>query len=168
MKTTIVPAQVTTVEDKITGSLGMSQLLLLITPIFIGSLLFVLLPPFFSYAPYKVALILILAIACSLLAIRIKSMILLMWLVLLSKYIKRPRYYIFNKNSDYLRETSYEIKAKTDIEQSTAKTVSKYHLNKLPLAELAKAQKLITHPSADFRLEINKKGKLRVHITEVQ
>lgn len=168
MKTTIVPAQVTTVEDKITGSLGMSQLLLLITPIFIGSLLFVLLPPFFSYAFYKVALMLLLAIVCSLLAIRIKGMILLMWLVLLSRYMKRPRYYVFNKNSEYLRAPANEEKDSSLAVQSTANNAAKYHLKKLSIAELAKAQKLVSHPSADFRLEINKKGKLRVHITEIQ
>ena len=40
MRTTVVPAQVTTVEDKIAGNLGLSQLLLLTLPVFGGSALF--------------------------------------------------------------------------------------------------------------------------------
>ncbi len=45
MKTTTVPAQVTTVEDKIAGSLTLSQLFLLIGPIFIASAIYLIIPP---------------------------------------------------------------------------------------------------------------------------
>ena len=78
MKVTIVPAQVTTVEDRIAGNLGLSQLLLLTTPVFSGSLLYVVLPPVFHGAIYKLVLIVALFIICSLMAIRIKGKILLL------------------------------------------------------------------------------------------
>ena len=46
MKMTVVPAQVTTVEDRIIGSLGFSQILLLVIPIFVSAGVFALVPPF--------------------------------------------------------------------------------------------------------------------------
>src|ERR1039458_6831582 len=104
MKVTIVPAQVTTVEDRIAGNLRLSQLLLLTTPVFSGSLLYVVLPPVFHGAIYKLVLIVALFIICSLMAIRIKGKILLLWLVVLVHYNLRPRFYVFNKLSTHGRE----------------------------------------------------------------
>ena len=40
MKMTVVPAQVTTVEDRIIGNLGFSQILLLIVPVFAAAGIF--------------------------------------------------------------------------------------------------------------------------------
>src|SRR5215204_1042792 len=104
MRTTIVPSQVTTVEDRVAGRLGLSQLLLLISPIFGSSIIFVVLPPFFNYAVYKVVLIVCVASLSALLAIRIKGKILLFWAITLLRYNTRPRYYLFNKNSAHTRE----------------------------------------------------------------
>jgi len=53
MKVTVVPAQVTTVEDRIVGSLGFSQLVLIVTPVFIAAALFAVLPPAMGSAVYK-------------------------------------------------------------------------------------------------------------------
>src|SRR5438045_2898426 len=104
MRTTIVPAQITTVEDKIAGNLGLSQIMLLIAPVFGGSSLFVIFPPFFNYAAYKVVLIAITALLCGMLAVRIKGKILLFWLIAVLRYNLRPAYYVFDKNSMHNRE----------------------------------------------------------------
>ncbi len=109
MRTTIVPAQITTVEDRIAGRLGMSQLLLIISPIFGGSAVFVVLPPFFNYATYKVVLIVCVASLSALLAIRIKGKILLFWAITLLRYNTRPKYYLFNKNSTHTRVHLTEV-----------------------------------------------------------
>lgn len=53
MRMTVVPAQITTVEDRIIGNLGFSQILLLIVPLFVSAGVFVLLPPFIGGAIYK-------------------------------------------------------------------------------------------------------------------
>ena len=50
---TVVPAQVTTVEDRIIGNLGFSQILLLIVPVFASAFIFGLFPPFMGGALYK-------------------------------------------------------------------------------------------------------------------
>jgi len=46
MKTTTVPAQVTTVEDRLAGNLSLTQLLLLVCPVFVSCLIYVVFPPF--------------------------------------------------------------------------------------------------------------------------
>jgi len=168
MKTTIVPAQVTTVEDKIAGNIGMSQLLLLITPVFIGSILFVILPPFFSYSAYKAVLIVIMALLCATLAIRIRGKILLYWVAVLVRYNTRPKFYVFNKNDMHLRDPEIEPLETKETTPVSTETESAKLVPMLSLSEIVTAQNILAHPSANFRLEFNKKGKLSVHITEIQ
>jgi len=169
MRTTIVPAQVTTVEDRIAGKLGLSQLLLLISPIFGGSTIFVVLPPFFNYATYKVAFIACIASFSALLAIRIKGKILLFWVITLLRYNVRPRYYLFNKNSVYTREIVLpaETKDKSD-EEDTVQSAAPIRKINLTTAERVRIESLIANPDANIHFATNKKGELSVHLTEVQ
>lgn len=109
MRTTIIPAQITTVEDKIAGSLNMTQILLLITPILVDALIFVALYPQNKINIYKSILMLVITAFLSLLALRIKGKIVLMWLTVLIIYQLRPKYYLFNKNSIYQRETDFVV-----------------------------------------------------------
>ena len=169
MRTTIVPAQITTVEDRIAGRLGLTQLLLLITPVFGGSAIFVVFPPFFAYAVYKAVLITCVAALCALLAIRIKGKILLFWVITLLRYNARPRYYLFNKNSTHARE----IVLPADIDdEPTEETVTKIAapIRKVSLttAERVQIEDLLANPAANVHITTNKKGELRVHLTEVQ
>ena len=53
MRTTVVPAQVTTVEDRIIGKLGFSQIVLLMIPVFLSAGIFTLLPSAMNGALYK-------------------------------------------------------------------------------------------------------------------
>jgi hypothetical protein len=168
MKTTIVPAQVTTVEDKITGSLGTSQLLLLITPIFIGSVLFVVMPPFFSYAVYKVVLIVLLVAVFALLAIRIKGKILLLWLIVLWRYNARPKYYVYDKNYLHMRNDDKRQTFMNEDVSNVSDRNDEVLVPSMSIADAFKVEQLIMHPEANFRLEFNKKGRLSVHITEIQ
>lgn len=166
MKTTIVPAQVTTVEDKITGNLGVSQMLLLVAPVFIGSILFVLLPPFFSYAPYKVVLIAILVFLCVTLSIRIKGTIVLNWIRIMAQYNIRPKYYVYNKNSMHLRQDEFVNEA---VEETAQQSQKESHVIKksLPIPDVVSVEQLIANPSANFKLKVNKKGRLSVYLTEI-
>ncbi len=167
MRTAIVPAQVTTVEDRIAGNLSLSQLLLLTGPVFGSSALFVLLPPFFNYAVYKVVLIAGLAVLCGLLAIRIKEQILLMWLVTLLRYNLRPRYYVFDKRSSHLRQATTTAEPEKITEEAKPKKATRPELPPLSAAELVKVEDIMSDPKANFRLEVNKKGELSVRFTEV-
>jgi len=169
MRTTIVPAQITTVEDRIAERLGLSQLLLLIAPIFGGSAIFVILPPFFNYAVYKVVVIVCFAVLSGLLAIRIKGKILLLWGVVLLRYNLRPRYYIFNKNSTYTRELDQPITESDEmIEETQPQAVAPVRMPQLSTAELVRIQAIIANPDADVHFVTNKKGGMSVHLKEIQ
>lgn len=168
MRTTIVPAQITTVEDKIAGNLGISQLLLLITPVFLGSAMFAVLPPFLGSAPYKLVLLVCLAVLCGTLAIRIKGKILLLWIVVVVRYNIRPKYYLFDKNDTHLRDLPHEVKAE-EVEENTATQEENYPiLAQLPTAEVVKIESIITNPQANLYFKTNRKGKLSVRVTEVK
>jgi len=117
MKSTVVPAQVTAVEDRILGSLGFSQLMLLIVPIFIGAGFYVILPPFMGGSLYKTILMSIVTLIFCTLAIRIKGKIVALWLIVIVRYNLRPKFYLFNKNTTALRE-QYSTKTAEPGEQN--------------------------------------------------
>lgn len=168
MKVTVVPAQITTVEDRIAGNLGLNQLVLLCLPIFGGSLFYVVMPPTFHGAIYKYVIIGLIAIVSSSLAIRIRGKIVLLWLIVLARYGLRPRYYLFNKSSLHGREEYLNSKPVQD-EQKT-EVVSKPVRGPLTLSvtEALEAQSLLNDPAANASFIRDKKGGLYVHITEVQ
>lgn len=172
MKTTTVPAQVTTVEDKIAGNLTLSQLLLLITPLFVGSIIYVIVPRPMHLSIIKAALSFLILVICGMLAIRIKGKIVLFWLITVLRYALRPRYYIYNKNDLYLRE-SEELKW-TPIQQASEEPPEIAEATSLtPVAEMTPIQRLrlenaMADPRSKLHFIANRRGGLRVHITEVK
>lgn len=168
MKSTVVPAQVTTVEDKIMGSLGFSQLMLLVVPIFIGAGLYVLLPPFMGASPYKYIVIGTVALLCGILAIRIKGRILALWLVVILHYNIRPKFYLFNKNVATLRE-AYDSKVDEPEERKATVSLKRaINVPHLEFHETAKVLATIANPASKLRFEITKKGSLNVRLTEIE
>lgn len=168
MRSTIVPAQVTTVEDKVTGKLGLTQLVLLTVPIFGGGLLYVLLPPFYGYSIYKVVVLTTISAICGMLAIRFKGKLLLSWVTVITLYNIRPRFYVFNKND--MHQRPLPIKTPKPALEPTKK-VSKSILKSLPqitTAELVRVESFITNPKAHVHFKVSRKGGLSVHFTEVQ
>ena len=103
MRTTIIPAQITTVEDKIAGSLNMTQILILMFPILWTAIIYILCPPGMKLSTYKVGLILFCVAVCIVLVLRIKDKIVAEWLGVFLKYHFRPRYWIYNKNDSTSR-----------------------------------------------------------------
>jgi hypothetical protein len=166
MKTAIVPAQITTVEDRITGRLGLSQLLLLTAPIFADSALYVVLPPSLHCAIYKLVIMVVIVCASSLLAIRVKGKILLLWLVLVLRYNLRPCYYVFNKNTLTLREVT-NTKTGNTVEEVT-EPEKQSHRFRLTANEVAAIQHTLATRATDINFKINKQGGLNVLVTEVK
>lgn len=168
MKVTVVPAQVTTVEDRIAGNLGFSQLLLLVMPIFTSFVVFVLLPPFMRISPLKIVIISVLTFLCWLMAIRIKGKILLLWLVVIARYNLRPSFYVFNKNNEAGREQYRELLVKEPATEKVKATAKQIAPSGLELADKVRTLNFINNPAANVHFETNKKGKLYVRITEVK
>lgn len=168
MKVTVVPAQVTTVEDRIIGNLGFSQMLLMVVPVFASAALFVVLPPFMGNAIYKYVVMGILAMICCVLAIRIKGKILGAWIILVLRYNLRPKYYLFNKNVSALRENYTNEQEKIQEEPVTVAAKPRPTRLKLDQPVTAKILATIENPAAKVRFETGKRGTLHVRLTEVE
>lgn len=169
MKSTVVPAQVTTVEDRIMGNLGFSQLVLIVLPVFIGAGLFVFLPPLMKGSLYKYIVIASISLVACILAIRIRNKIILLWLITILRFNLRPKYYLFDKNTSSLREEyrnaaqeADESKAVEDDEQAAAVIPA------LELYQTAQVLAAIDDPARKLRFETTKKGGLHVRLTEIQ
>lgn len=168
MKVTIVPAQVTTVEDRVAGNLGFLQLVLLALPVFGGSLLFAVLPPSMEVSLYKIVLICLIALISGCLAVRIKGKVVLLWLIILTHYGLRPRLYLFDKNCDSLRKDYPEPKNEVKHAAKTIKDKTSVILPKLLPDERALIYATVDDPMSRLRFETTKKGGLSVHISEIQ
>jgi hypothetical protein len=167
MKVAVVPAQVTTVEDRIVGSLGFSQLVLIVSPVFIAALLFAILPPFMGSAIYKYVIMGVLAFLCCLLAIRIKGKIVAAWLVVILRYNLRPKYYLFDKNVTTLR-ADYPVRQNKQEEITPVETKKHTARPRLGIPETAIVLAAIDNPAAKVRFETGKKGNLHVRLTEIE
>lgn len=164
MRTTAVPAQVTTVEDRIAGNLGMGQIVLLFIPILFGSLLYAGLPPAMHSSAYKIVLLTVMLIVCVSLAIRIKGKIVLWWLVILTRYCARPRYYVFDKRSMHGRRV---YTATTDTNDGEEMQAPEQALSATPmaLADIIRLKESLERPTANLAFE-SRNGSLYVRITK--
>lgn len=168
MKTTVVPAQVTTVEDRIVGNLSFSQMMFLVIPIFASAAIFAILPPLMGAAVYKYVIMGLVVVICSVLAIRIKGQILAAWFVTILRYNVRPKYYLFNKNVATLRE-DYPIRiAKNGQQDAPAKHKQPLIRPKLDIPATARVLATLENPAANVRFEATKRGALHVRFTEVE
>jgi hypothetical protein len=168
MKMTVVPAQVTTVEDRIIGTLGFSQILLLIVPVFASAGIFTLLPPFMGSAIYKYVVMGVVAMIFCILAIRIKGKIVAFWLVTILRYNLRPKYYLSNKNVVALRENYPIRKEQQEPEKTSPKATKKIARHQLDIPATAKVLATLENPAARVRFETGKKGNLHVRLTEIE
>lgn len=167
MKATVVPAQVTTVEDRIMGRLGFSQLILLFIPVFFGGVLYMIAPPLFGSDLYKYIVTGVLAAVCMTLAIRVKGKIIAQWLNIILRYNVRPTYYLFDKNTlanrrDYVAPVE-DAEVATESQKQTARTATP-----LALHEVASLMHRLERPQSQLSFETTKKGGLYVRLTEIE
>lgn len=168
MKTSIVPAQITTVEDKIFGSLSMQQLVLLVSPFFLGFVAFIILPPNLQFVLYKFGVIGVLFVVCGLLAIRIKGKLLIFWIGTIAQYNTRPRYYVYDKTDQYLRDEP-EVSPQQD--KQKIEVTSRDELPQMAVIDTAdrvKFEEIMRDPRAQFKFRAGKDGKLNVIIKEIK
>jgi len=169
MKTTTVPAQITTVEDKIAGNLTLQQMVLLASPIFVDFALYALLPTMLKLNAYKLVLMFLVTIVASLLAIRVKSKILLVWAITILNYNTRPGYYVFNKNNIYLRAQAAVLI--DEAEQQIAPTVEQLtpqKVTRLSEEDVFRLEHILANPSTNLSFATSKKGGLYVSISEIK
>ena len=166
MKTAIVPAQITSVEDRIAGNLTFTQLLLMIVPIFLSVAIYVFLPPFLGYTNYKVIIAVVLLLTCLTLAIRIKNKLIVSWLKIIATYNVRPRYFVFNKNStSHIKPEVAPKQRKQSVVKEVKKTPSRHIFS---TKELYTFDQINANPKAALAYATNKKGELYVRVQEIE
>ncbi len=170
MKSSVVPAQITTIEDKIASNLSPSQLALVTIPLFVACMLYVILPPFFSLSDLKLFLFIMVSLVCIFLALRIKEKLIIEWVKILATYNLRPRFYVANKNDNYLREKK-KIRKKTHITEREYEKNTKSSAatdRSLTTHEILKAHSILANPAITVHFKTNGKGDWNVFITEVE
>ncbi len=169
MRISIVPAQITTVEDKIAGNVSVQQAMFLGIPILFGFIIALVFPPSGQFVAYKIAIVIGLFIICGSLAIRIKDRIVVQWLKLFVIYSARPLYYVYDKNSTYLRSPE-AAEAATVSETTDIQPVKKptKPTNNISAKEFVRLEQFATDARAGMKFEVGKKGELNVRITEVK
>lgn len=177
MRATTIPAQITTVEDKIAGNLNMTQVALLGIPILFTAASYTVFPPTFHFAFYKLPIILLVAIFCIILSLKIKGKVILNWLLVVLAYNLRPRYYVFDKNDEYLRNMFLPEFEKSErklfnsifnfkwIKQKQDKTNPAHSFS---IGDLLKLKDLIHNPNYSFSFKVNRKGGINVIFGQIK
>ncbi len=170
MRTTVVPAQITTVEDKIAGNLNLTQIFLLMIPVIWGTIVYTLFPPALHLAWYKLPLLFIVLLLSLALALRIKNKVVLHWVIILLRYNTRPKYYLFNKNDAHLRIMDFPVFEKVQrnfLKKAPAKQ-EKSLTSSFGIKDLIQLEKFIANPKYSFSLKSARKGGLHVAFEQVQ
>lgn len=172
MKNAIVPAQITSVEDKLAGNLTLNQLLLLTAPIFIDIGIYTILPKELQLNSYKLLFMFFSNCLLCVAAIRVKNRLVIGWLILLVRYNLRPRYFVFNKNDEFQR-----LKTETVTEINKPKEGPNYLKSKPKLIakglsvsyeEQIRLNSLLANPKISLGFMLQKNGGLRVFIKQIK
>lgn len=161
MKTTVVPAQVTTVEDKIAGNFTFAQIVLLIIALLVGTAIYILIPPKTSFTVGKFVLIIIQLAIFGGLAIRYKDKIIADWLIIILRYNSRPKRYIFTKNDSTFRKEMPKIQKNIKV-QSIKKKIDHKSENKITYQTQNKVDQMLVNPKVSISFKSTKKGGIDV------
>ncbi len=170
MRTTIISAQITTVEDKIAGNLNLTQIILLCIPIFASPLLYMYLLPSMKFSWYKVVLLTCIALPSVVLSIRIKGKIMLEWFAVLVRYTIRPRFYVFDKNDTTCRELDLPNPCLTDAKSNSCVLVKRKQklVKKAYKAESYSLDELLQQPGMSLQLIPLQKGGIHVALRQAE
>ena len=168
MRTQVIPAQITTVEDRIAGNFSLTQILILLTPVFLATIVFVLLSPTMVLTWFKAAIIIASGVISTALAIRIKGKLVIHWIVILVKYNIRPKYYVFNKNDVSYRDLflpNNKIKKITNTQKTPC--IPKNRKPAITVSNLIRLEDLINNKNFNVRFKTGKKGGLDVAFEKI-
>ncbi len=170
MRSQVIPAQITTVEDKIAGNLNLTQIMLLLFPVFWTTIVFTIFSPRLHFSIYKLPLVLLVLFICLALSLRIKGKVVLNWATTILRYNLRAKYYVFNKNEPYLRTLDLpvfekkqkvitkKVKASEELKVKTASSIG----------DLIRLDNLLANPKFSFSFKETRKGGLDVAFKQEQ
>lgn len=167
MKTTIVPAQITTVEDRIIENLTLQQIVLLVISLIIGAAIYALVPVKMHVNIIKLLLVGLQFVVCGGLAVRIRGRIVADWLVLYLRYNSRPRRYIFTKNDPIGREIeTIEPEKKMVVARPKPKPAMATSSEYFPVK--TKIDSLLADSALSISFKLAKKGGIDVSLKPVK
>lgn len=167
MRTTVVPAQITTVEDRIAGNLTFAQVLLLVASLIVAGAMYMSLPPHLHLGSLKLSLICLQFVILGGLALRVRGRIVADWLVLYPRFASRPRVYLFTKNDLIGRDVvSAEQKQVAKASAPAKKIVAP--VSAPSLEDQDRIGNLLDNPSLTVRFALAKKGGIDVSLTPVE
>jgi len=167
MRTTVIPAQITTVEDKIAGNLSVTQILILMIPVFLGTGIYCFMPPIMNFAIYKLTLVVLTTLFALILSLRIKGKIVLSWVLMLLTFNLRPKYYLYNKNDTYQREL-FLTKAPL---KKQAKAIVKKEVKQDSIEftrDFARIERYLKNPKYALSLKPKRTGGIYVALNEIK
>ncbi len=170
MRTKVIPAQITTVEDKIAGNLSLTQIMILISPVCLATIIYVLFPPSMQLVVYKLALTIVITLICIFLSLRIEGVVVAQWLIILFRYNLRPRFYVFNKNDTYQRLLDLPkivTKPRFTFKKKVVKETVETKLSTLHISDAIKLEYALTNKKFDLKFRVAKKGGLNVAFQEI-
>jgi len=167
MRSTIIPAQITTVEDTIAANLNLTQILLLMVPVFTGGAIYSLVPPKLHLDIIKLAVWLVIALVFSTLAIRIKGKVLLEWLFIVVRYNLRPRYYIFDKNDQSFRDLVIPLQTKPAVSLAKSVQSRKLKTKHKTIIEQTNLEQILLNNRFSTRFSFKENGALHVALEQV-
>ena len=163
MKTTVVPAQITTVEDRIAGNFTFPQIVLLIIPLLTSTAIYAIVPIQMHMNTFKVVLVAWQFIFFGLLALRFRGKIIADWLVIYLRFKLRPRFYIFTKNDTTARDIAI-IPTEESIEIEIVSQEEKATHTHFPMSDKVKVDRLLENPALSVSFKFAKKGGLDVSL----
>lgn len=167
MKRSIVPAQITTVEDRVLGNLTPYQAGLISLPLIFGVLFYATLPPHFHLKLYKIALIAGLELVGAILSIRVNDQMLIFWLMTRLRYNLRPRYYVYDKNDTYLRNISEFVPVIAEKKVPKEKSVLA-KLQEVAVPDAVRIEEIMADERVNLRFKTGKNGRLHVVANEIE
>ena len=171
MRTTVIPAQITTVEDKIAGSFNLTQIMILMVPVFWTTIVYTLFIPQMHLAWYKIPLVLVVLVLSLILSLRIKGKVVIEWLMILLKYQNRPKYYMFDKNDSFLRTLDLPHFEKKPIRLFKPKIVTlqvKRQTTKFDIADFIKLENIIGSPKYTVSFKSERRGGINVAFEQLK
>lgn len=157
MRTTVIPAQITTVEDKIAGNLNLTQIVLLLLALLSAVFMYAVLPPKATFQVYKIPFIVLSMLTFAILSLRVKNRVIINWIVLLASYYFRPAFYVANKNDLYLRDVILDIPVRIKSSKATSLKKAKKEVE-VPMFNPVNVERILGISRAKLSFKFEKGG----------
>ena len=168
MRITVVPAQITTVEDRVAGNFTFVQIVLMVIPLVIGALIYSSMAPKIHFNPAKLTLIAVDFFIFGIMAIRFNGKILADWLIIYLRYMARPRRYIFTKNDLIHRDIVLEEEGQTIVSKNSEIAIAEKQPDGMSLKEQIKFDQIFNRDNLSISFKMSKKGGVDVHLEQAK